>query len=155
MYNYRKAFPDFDQKWIEAKQAYVERLEAESDRRAVEGYDQPVFYKGEQCGTTKKYSDSLLMFRLKAEAPDKYRERVDTDVSIKDIVPVINISLSDTGQMLDPEVEPLDNQTGKRNALPSSTHPRQKQPLNDYDHCDDDDRYYGDDDNYLDDLKER
>ena len=31
----------------------VERLEAEADRRAVEGVLEPVFYQGEECGQVR------------------------------------------------------------------------------------------------------
>ena len=47
----------------------------EADRRAKDGVLKPVFYKGEIVGSIPQYSDNLLMFRLKALRPDKYRER--------------------------------------------------------------------------------
>ena len=34
----------------------------------------PVFYQGKPCGAVQEYSDSLLMFMLKAHDP-KYREK--------------------------------------------------------------------------------
>jgi hypothetical protein len=59
----------------------VDTLEAEADRRAAEGTLRPVFYKGEQCGEIREYSDTLLIFRLKALRPEKYRERSNVAVS--------------------------------------------------------------------------
>lgn len=55
----------------------VETLEAEATRRAVEGWDEPVYGKdadGNPCvvGYKRRFSDDLLKFRLKAEAPEKY-----------------------------------------------------------------------------------
>ena len=35
------------------------------------------WYKGQPGGYVREYSDLLLMFRLKALRPEKYRERVD------------------------------------------------------------------------------
>ena len=55
------------------EQEYVEKLEAEVDRRAIEGIDHPVIYKGSITDTYKEYSDNLLMFRLKKLRPE-YRE---------------------------------------------------------------------------------
>ena len=52
-----------------AEQQYLEKLEAEADRRAVEGTDHPVIYKGEITATYKEYSDNLLMFRMKKLDP--------------------------------------------------------------------------------------
>lgn len=65
--------PAFAQAWDEALDAYVELLEAEADRRAVGGEDEPIFYGGKQVGSRTRASDSLLMFRLKALRPGRYR----------------------------------------------------------------------------------
>lgn len=61
----------FDQAAVEA----TDRLEAEARRRAVDGVDEPVFHRGEEVATVKKYSDLLLIFLLKGALPSKYRER--------------------------------------------------------------------------------
>ena len=65
-------------------------LEAEARRRAAIGVDEPVFYKGEVVGHIRKYSDTLLMFLLKAHWPEKFRENVSIDqrVSGRDGGPV-------------------------------------------------------------------
>jgi hypothetical protein len=64
----------------------ADRLEAEADRRAMEGVVEKKFTaKGEpvidpetqQQYLERKFSDLLLIFRLKALRPDKYRERSD------------------------------------------------------------------------------
>ena len=52
----------------------VEEFEAEAARRAVTGVTRPMTVAGESVEITD-YSDTLLMFILKAEAPEKYRER--------------------------------------------------------------------------------
>jgi hypothetical protein len=57
-----------------ARDQAVEVLEAEARRRAVEGIDEPVYQKGEQVGTVRKYSDVLLIFLLKGARPDVYRD---------------------------------------------------------------------------------
>ena len=54
----------------------TETMEQEAYRRAVQGTVRPVFHQGAQCGSVQEYSDTLLIFMLKARAPEKYRERV-------------------------------------------------------------------------------
>ncbi len=80
-YRRRKADGAFAALWDEARAeghvVLADRLEAEADRRASEGWDEPVFHNGAQCGTKRRFSDMLLIFRLKALAPQRYRERVD------------------------------------------------------------------------------
>ena len=50
-------------------------------RRALEGGEEPVFYQGKIVGSVRKYSDTLLMFMLKARRPERYRDRVGVDVA--------------------------------------------------------------------------
>lgn len=49
-------------------------LEAEARRRALEGWDEAVYWRGREVGATRKYSDTLLIFLLKGARPEKYRE---------------------------------------------------------------------------------
>lgn len=66
---------DFAKAFEDAKKRAVETLEAEAFRRGVKGILKPVFYKGGRCGQIREYSDTLLIVLLKANAPEKYRER--------------------------------------------------------------------------------
>ena len=66
VYQYREEDTAFAERWKQAIDQKIERLEREADRRAVEGF---------QCGEVHRYSDILLMFRLKALVPERYRER--------------------------------------------------------------------------------
>lgn len=50
-------------------------------RRAVEGYQRPVYQKGELVGHETVYSDNMLLTLLRARAPDVYSERRDVRVS--------------------------------------------------------------------------
>lgn len=67
--------PEFKSRMDAAREEACDTLEAEAMRRAVNGYDQPVYHKGVKCGTTRKYSDTLLMFLLKAARPYRYQDR--------------------------------------------------------------------------------
>ena len=40
-----------------------------------------MFYKGAETGTVRKYSDALLTLLLKGAKPDKYKDRVQSEVS--------------------------------------------------------------------------
>lgn len=78
-YRWRKTDCGFAVAWAEALQEGQERrcdeLEAEADRRGLEGVLEPVFYKGAVCGSIRRYSDDLLKFRIKKELPE-YRETI-------------------------------------------------------------------------------
>lgn len=74
VYEYRHAEPDFAAAWDEAVKVADELMEAEARRRAVEGTLKPVFHRGEIVGKVREYSDTLLIFLLKAHNPAKYRD---------------------------------------------------------------------------------
>lgn len=84
-YRRRKEDGAFATLWDEARAeghaVLLDRLEAEADRRARDGWDEPVFHDGAQCGSKRRYSDTLLIFRLKALAPQRYRDNQDVTVS--------------------------------------------------------------------------
>ena len=84
VYRWRKEDEEFRRRWDEADEQYVELMEHEADRRAVKGTSRPVFYKGEKVGQVREYSDTLLMFRLKAKRPGVYRENSSVELTGKD-----------------------------------------------------------------------
>lgn len=78
-YQYRDEDPEFDAAWEEVYEHSTEKLEAEAFRRAVKGVQKPVFQNGQRVGSIRQFSDTLLIFLLKARKPDTYRERISVD----------------------------------------------------------------------------
>ncbi|WP_051285332.1 hypothetical protein [Nisaea denitrificans] len=76
-YQIRRQDQAFADAWDDALDMAVDLLEAEARSRAVEGVEQPRFHQGRICGTVRKYSDSLLMFLLRAHRPETFREGRD------------------------------------------------------------------------------
>jgi hypothetical protein len=66
---------EFAQRWNDAVEAGIDRLEDEAIRRARDGVKRPVFYMGKAVGYVQEYSDSLLKFLLEAKRPVVYRAR--------------------------------------------------------------------------------
>ncbi len=75
-YRESEADKDFRDAWQDAQEQANDLLEKEARRRAIEGCDEPIFYKGEDVGSIRKYSDTLMIFLLKAHRPEKFRETV-------------------------------------------------------------------------------
>lgn len=65
----------------QAEISATEVLEQEAWRRARDGFAEPVYQHGKLVGTVQRYSDALLVFLLKARAPERYRDRVDVSVT--------------------------------------------------------------------------
>lgn len=79
-YDLRKdpAAADFKAAWDSAMETAGDLLEKEAWRRAVSGVRKPTgWYQGRPGGYVREYSDTLLIFLLKAHRPEKFRERLD------------------------------------------------------------------------------
>lgn len=77
-YRARDRDPDFAARWNDALDQAGDRLEGEALRRAVEGWDEPVFQRGEQVGVIRRYSDKLLIELLRAHRPARFRSRLQS-----------------------------------------------------------------------------
>ena len=80
----------YAEKFREASRKYLEKMEAEADRRGLEGVEKPVFYKGGICGHIREFSDNLLMFRMKflnsgyRETPQQVNVNQAVQVNVSD-----------------------------------------------------------------------
>ncbi len=95
-YKRRQNDPEFAAQWDAAIEAGSDLLEDEAKRRAHEGVLEPVYYQGQEVGQVRKYSDTLLMFMLKARRPDKFKERKEQQLTGKDgerLKPTINLTI--------------------------------------------------------------
>ena len=72
-----KRDPIYAEAFAYARQLGVEALEEEAVRRARDGVERAVWYQGEEVGKEQVYSDVLLIFLLKGNMPEKYRERYE------------------------------------------------------------------------------
>lgn len=75
----KKRDPDFAEALEAIEEETTEAMEREAYRRGVEGVEQPVYQGGAEVGRVRKFSDTLLIFMLKARRPDVYRERVSVE----------------------------------------------------------------------------
>src|SRR5690606_19659160 len=76
---WKRSDPEYLEKFEAAHEAWIERLEMEAERRALQGVKKPVgFYKGVHGGTyVTEYSDRLLEKLLEGNAPEKYGQKVE------------------------------------------------------------------------------
>jgi len=93
VYSRRRNSEEFCSEWDRAVELGTQLLEQEATRRAYFGVEKPVFYKGEQCGSTQEYSDTLMMFMLRARRPEVYREKYDPESR-----PAVNVNIQTYGQ---------------------------------------------------------
>lgn len=72
-YRHRERNPSFAAEWEDALEEACDRLEAEARRRALQGWEEPVFRKSEQVGVIRRYSDRLMIELLRAHRPERFR----------------------------------------------------------------------------------
>ena len=78
-YLHRDQDSEFAAAWDEALLEATDALEAEVRRRGHDGWDEPIFYQGQMVATVRKYSDTLLIFLLKAHN-DKFKDHARVDL---------------------------------------------------------------------------
>lgn len=81
-YDWRNKNPDFAKRWDAALDVGITVLEDEVVRRGYEGVLKPVYQQGVRVGTIREYSDTLLIFHLKAHRPKKYRDNIKIDANV-------------------------------------------------------------------------
>jgi hypothetical protein len=79
VYDLRGRDQSFAADWDDAVAEGTERLEDEARRRAVDGWDEPIYQRGELVGQVRKYDSSLLALLLRARDPHRFRESVQVD----------------------------------------------------------------------------
>ena len=89
-YDWLKADTSYQAQFADLEEEVTETLEREAMRRASEGTLKPVFYQGKTCGTIREYSDTFLIFLLKARRPETYRERSDVNSTVRGTLRMIH-----------------------------------------------------------------
>lgn len=72
---------EFKQQVDDAMEQSFDLMEKEARRRAVEGYEEAVYQGGQQVGSLRRFSDTLLIFLMKGARPRKYRDNFSHEVS--------------------------------------------------------------------------
>jgi hypothetical protein len=70
VYNWRHDDEGFRRQWDEAVELGTDALVDEAVRRGKEGTLKPVYQQGMEVGSIREYSDTLLIFLLKARRPE-------------------------------------------------------------------------------------
>lgn len=82
VYGWRHANADFAKRWDHALDIGVTVLEDEVVRRGLTGVLKPIYREGRKVGVVREFSDTLLIFALKAYRPQKYRDNIKIDANV-------------------------------------------------------------------------
>lgn len=93
-YEWLKTDPDYAVRFRDTKELAIQQLEDEAIRRAKDGIDRPITVAGERVDV-KEFSDTLLIFMLKAMRPDVYRDRQSIEHTGAGGKPLLDIAAVD------------------------------------------------------------
>ena len=102
-YNWLETDLDYAEQFENTNEELADALEEEARRRALEGVDEPVYYRGERVGSFRKYSDALLILLLRAKRPEQFRDSVAINNTIDAATGVIDPAIMNT--LTDEELE--------------------------------------------------
>lgn len=95
---HRKKDPEFDSAIEEARQHWVQNnIEQEVYRRAVTGWDEPIFYQGVASGKVRRH-DGRLLLALAKRHESAYTERMEVKGEVKGEVGIDLSKLSAAGR---------------------------------------------------------
>lgn len=79
-YEWRKDDEDFRGEWDDIVEKHMDALEEVVYSRALDGWDEPVFYQGEEVGSIRKFSDSNAQFILRNRRAHVYGDKSKIEV---------------------------------------------------------------------------
>ena len=81
VYHWRRTDEQFERHFQEAQEDAADALEAETRRRAVDGWQEEVYRQGRLVGTITRYSDRLLVMLLRYRRPEVFGTRIEVKAS--------------------------------------------------------------------------
>ena len=93
-YNWLKDDIDYVEAFAIAKELSIDKLEKTARKRAIDGVEEIVYQGGKEVGKQIKYSDTLLMFLLNGEKPQKYKQRHEMSGPNNGPIVTVGIDLS-------------------------------------------------------------
>ncbi len=93
IYKTRKRNEQFKKLMDEALEEGYDLLEEEARRRAVDGVEEPVFYRGTVVGHVQKFSDNLLVQLLRAYRAKKFAPKQVVDVKAEGEKVIMNFNM--------------------------------------------------------------
>lgn len=116
--SYCQMFPEFGQAIEISKAIFRDKIDSTLIDRAIEGTENPQFFKGECFGNYKIKNDKLLVELAKAKLPDQYNQKTketnkNTQINNISITSFANINETDLGFKKDVGVVLNVDDTGK------------------------------------------
>ena len=76
-YWWLKHAPKYAATFERTRQMLGDYIEDSAIDRAVEGWLEPIYYQGSQCGTVRRYDGGLMQLLLRGFKPEKYGHRAE------------------------------------------------------------------------------
>jgi hypothetical protein len=76
-YDWKETRPNYAKAFARAKEWAADYLEAMAIERATDGWLEPVFYQGEQCGTVRRFDGGLMQLLLRGLKPQVYGSKTE------------------------------------------------------------------------------
>ena len=76
-YRWCRKHPKYAAAFAKRKEEAFHFLESEAIARAGEGWLEPIFYQGSECGQVRRFDSGLIQFLLRGMAPQKYGNKTE------------------------------------------------------------------------------
>jgi hypothetical protein len=76
-YRWLEKYPKYAEAFKRAGVVAGDYLESMAVQRATVGWEEPVFYQGEECGRVRRFDGGLMQFLLRGAKPEKYKQSTE------------------------------------------------------------------------------
>jgi hypothetical protein len=76
-YRWLAKYPKYAEAFRRAQVVAADHLESIAVERAANGWEEPVFYQGAECGAVRRFDSGLLQFLLRGARPEKYKNSAE------------------------------------------------------------------------------
>ena len=104
---YREGNETFEEYVQQALEESNDILELEARRRAVDGIEKGVYYRGERVDTEIVYSDSLLVKLLEAKRKQEFSSRIQVEAYTPPTILIRDFTLTEDNEVIDAEFTPV------------------------------------------------
>lgn len=97
---WRDKYPEVRLMVEQALECYRAKVQYTISSRAIDGWEEPVFFQGIECGARRVFSDRLLEMQAKRHMPE-YRDHSTTDINLKAGVLVVHAAAPSRDEYLE------------------------------------------------------
>jgi len=119
----REISPRFARAWDEIMEAVRDSLEASALEKAINGWLEPIYYKGVPVGAKRVFSPGLTIFMLKCHRPERYNikdNETAASATADDQARAVMLAVAEMNRTMEARAEPASGAQEPEGGVPAT-----------------------------------